>query len=95
MRPKTRDDPQALALRALAWMAEDGAALEGLLAASGLGVAELRARAGDPEFLGFALDYLMDDERRARAFAEAEGLAPEALTQARARLPGGDAPGWT
>lgn len=66
-----------------------------LLAASGLAPAEVRARAADPEFLGFVLDFVLSEEPLARAFAEAEGLAPEEAMAARARLPGGDAPHWT
>lgn len=93
--PPSAREAEAVALRALMWMAEDGAALAGLLAASGLAPAELRARAGEPEFLGFALDFVMEDEGRARAFAEAADLDPEALARARAALPGGDAPHWS
>ena len=88
-------EAEAVALRALMWMAEDGAALAGLLAASGLTPADLRARAGEPAFLGFVLDFVMEHEARARGGAARAGRGPEALARARAGLPGGDAPHWS
>lgn len=89
------DAAQAIALRALARIASDETELERLLVQSGLAPRSLRARASDPTFLGFVLDFVMGDEARARTLAEAEGLRPEDLTRARAALPGGDAPYWT
>jgi hypothetical protein len=85
----------ALALEALAWLAGDDDRLGALMAGAGLDAAALRARAADPEFLGFVMDWLMQDDDAAAAFAQARGLSPEALRAARAALPGGDAPDWT
>jgi hypothetical protein len=85
----------ALGRDALLWLAARPDDVAALLAASGLGAAALRARAADPELLGFVLDFVLADEARARAFAEAHGLAPDAALRARAALPGGDAPDWT
>lgn len=90
-----RDHAEAVALRALAWMAGAGDLLGGFLAATGLRPQDLRARAGDPDLLAAVLDHLMAEEPRAAAFCAAEGLAPEELQRARARLPGGTAPHWT
>lgn len=55
----------------------------------------MRARAGDPEFLGFVLDFLLSDEAALVAFAEESGLSPDRPLRARAALPGGQLPHWT
>ncbi|MEO1000355.1 MAG: DUF3572 family protein, partial [Pseudomonadota bacterium] len=69
--------------------------LGAFLASAGAGPADLRARAGDPAFLGFVLDFLLADEEAVRAFTSGAGHAPDAVLRARAALPGGDAPHWT
>lgn len=86
---------QDLGLQALAWMAGDAEVIGGLLAASGGDVGDLRARAAEPEFLGFVLDYLLSDESLLLAFCAASGVAPDRPARARAALPGGDLPHWT
>jgi hypothetical protein len=55
----------------------------------------VRARAADPEFLGFVLDFLLSDEAALVAFAEEAGIAPDRPLRARAALPGGELPNWT
>ncbi len=92
---RSRDEAARLGADALIWLADRPEDAAALLAASGLGPGALRARAGDPAFLGFVLDFVLDDEGRARGFAQAHGLAPDAALRARAALPGGDAPDWT
>lgn len=88
-------EAEALAVRALAWLAADAELIGRFLALSGAGPADLRARAAEPEFLGFVLDYLVADETMLLAFAAAEGIRPELAMRARAALPGGDLPDWT
>ena len=61
---------QALALRALAFLAEDPERLGRFLALSGMGPAELRTRASDPALLGGVLDHLLSDERLLLAFLD-------------------------
>ena len=97
MRPESIARPQAeaLAVQALAWMAGDAELIGRFLAAAGAGPAELRARAAEPEFLGFVLDYLLSDEAALIAFATAENIPPALPMRARAALPGGDLPNWT
>jgi hypothetical protein len=79
---------EALALRALAFLAEDPERLGRFLALTGLGPAELRMRAADPELLGGVLDHLLGDERLLMAFAEAREIRPEEVARARRVLPG-------
>jgi Protein of unknown function (DUF3572) len=87
--------PVSVGLDALLWLAGRPDDIAALLALSGIAPADLRSRSSEPGFLGFVLDFVLADEARARAFAEAHGFPPEAALRARAALPGGDAPDWT
>jgi hypothetical protein len=93
--PVGRAVAEALAVRALGWMAADPELTGGFLAAAGAGPGDLRARAAEPEFLGFVLDFLLANEPALVAFAAAEGINPDLPLRARAALPGGDLPNWT
>ncbi len=97
MRPESMARPQAeaLAVQALVWMAGDAELVGRFLAATGAGPADLRARATEPEFLGFVLDFLLSNEAALVAFALAENIRPELPMRARAALPGGELPHWT
>jgi len=90
-----RKQAETLAVRALGWMAADGELTARFLSLSGAGPAELRARAGDPDLLGFVLDFLLAEETVLLSFCEAEQVRPEHVTRARAALPGGELPNWT
>ena len=92
---KQKYDSETIALRALAFLASDQEAMGAFLGACGADIDTVKARAAEPEFLGFVLDHLLQDDASVIAFAEHEGIAPEAVLQARAALPGGDAPEWT
>ena len=84
--PETNKDPSTLALRALVWtLAEPTRALR-LLDVTGLAPADLRHRADDPAVLGAALGFLEGHEPDLLACAEGLGVAPTALTGARAAL---------
>lgn len=89
------DQAVDLAQGALIWIAGRPEALGALLSASGLGPEDLRARAADPEFLGFVLDHLMQSEAMLIDFARESAAPPGRVAEARAALPGGDAPNWT
>lgn len=86
---------QSLALNALAWIAAEEELRGAFLAASGASADDVAARAADPEFLGFVLDFLLSDEPALIAFAKANDFKPDAPLRARAALPGGDLPNWT
>lgn len=90
-----RSDAEALAIDALSWLAGRPEALGRFLASTGAGPAELRARATDPAFLGFVVDYMLSDEPLLMQFCADRSFQPEAPMQARAALPGGDLPHWT
>ena len=86
---------ETIAVAALGWLAAEEDRLGAFLAASGAGVAELRARAADPEFLGFVLDHILSDEAALLAFAAEERIPPGDVMAARHALPGGAEPAWT
>ncbi len=76
------DEPELLALRALAWAVSDEARASRLLALTGLDVAQLRARAGDPAVLSATIDFLASHEPDLIACAEALDIAPDHLAAA-------------
>ncbi|MEM8753529.1 MAG: DUF3572 domain-containing protein [Pseudomonadota bacterium] len=91
----TTDAAETLALKALGWIAGREELAGAFLGASGAAAEDLRARARDPEFLGFVLDFLLADEPALLAFCDDAGASPDAPMRARAALPGGDLPNWT
>lgn len=93
--PLPRDAAEMLGLEALGWIAGQEELAGRFLDATGASPAEMRARAGDPEFLGFVLDFLLADESALLAFAAEAGVPPDRPQRARAALPGGELPHWT
>lgn len=83
--PRSLDTDQAaaLALRGLAWLARDAERLGRFLALTGLGPADLRARANDPAILAAVLDHLLGHEGDLLDFCAEEGV--EAALPALAR----------
>ena len=79
-------DPEALAVRALGYLAADGDRLGRFLALTGIAPADIRAAAAQPGFLAGVLDYLLADEALLLAFGADSGIAPEAIGDARRRL---------
>lgn len=78
-----------LAIQGLSFIAEDMDRLGQFPALSGFGPAELRARAGDPAFLGGVLDFLLSDEALVVAFADWAAVDPVSVLALRQKLPGG------
>jgi len=82
---------ETVALKALAHIAADADILLRFLTISGLGAADLRRRAGEPELLAAVLDFVLSDDAITRSFAVTEGVTAETLHAARRALPGGTA----
>ena len=82
-------------LQALSWIAADDDLLGLFMDQAGTDSADVRARATDPAFLGFVLDFILQDDARVIGFAGAQGMAPEDVAGVRRALPGGDTPEWT
>ena len=79
-------DPAALALAALGWVLSDGARAGRLLALTGLTPEDLRSGLGDPATLAAILRFLEAHEPDLVACAEAVGVEPVALVEARRTL---------
>jgi hypothetical protein len=90
-----QESAQILALQALAWLVADDELLSAFLSATGAGLGDLRARAGDVDFQGAILDFLMMDDQRVIAFCDQHTLPYTAPQAARAALPGGAPIHWT
>jgi hypothetical protein len=83
------EEAQVIALKALTFLASDGDRLGAFLAACGLGPADLKSGAHNPQFLAGVMDYLLGDESLLLIFAENGGIDPGAIAGARRFLPGG------
>jgi hypothetical protein len=80
------DDPAAVALSALAWTLTDDSRASRLLALTGLEADDLRSRLTDPAVLEAALTFLESHQPDLLACADAIGVKPETLINARERL---------
>ncbi|MFY0633244.1 MAG: DUF3572 domain-containing protein [Vannielia sp.] len=90
-----RDSAETIALRALGWLAGNDELLPVFLGATGVSEAEVRARAGEPEFLASVLDFLAMDDAWITGFCDDSGLDYTLPMRARMALPGGDLTSWT
>lgn len=85
---QSRDAAEAIAARALGFIAGDPARLGRFLAESGLGPDNIRKAAGDPAFLPAVLDFILANEEDLVAFANELGIDPRHVGAARRLLPG-------
>ncbi|MFW5642334.1 MAG: DUF3572 domain-containing protein [Roseicyclus sp.] len=90
-----REVAETGALQALAWLAGEEDLLPVFLGTTGASAQDLRARAGDPEFLASLLDFVLMDDDWVLSCAAALGLPPGEIMAMRHALPGGAAPSWT
>ncbi len=81
---------EEIALRALAFIAQDDDRVARFLALTGLDGAAVRGLIGERGFQLAVLDHLSGDEAMLLAVAPAESLPPEAVGQARRALGGGE-----
>jgi hypothetical protein len=75
----SKETAQTVALKGLAFLAEDDDRVERLFALSGLDADALRAQADEPETLAAILDFLLGDEGLLIRFCEASGLDPKSI----------------
>ena len=90
----TKGQAEIVALNALGWLAEADL-LDAFQSATGADRETIRAAAGDAQFLGAVLDFILMDDAWVRGVCSAQGLPFDALVAARAALPGGEIPHWT
>jgi hypothetical protein len=79
-------DPVALALHALSWTVGEQARADRMLALTGLTGEDLRERATEPAVLAAVLGFLEAYEPDLVACAEALGVTPKVLVDAREML---------
>ena len=83
------------ALSVLAWLVCNEELLPVFLGATGASEDDLRARAGESEFLGSVLDFLMMDDAWVIEYCDGEGLPYDTPMRTRQSLPGGADVSWT
>lgn len=86
----SRDDAEAVGIRALAFVAGDPDLLPRFLSVTGIDAGRIRQAAREPGFLAGVLDFVLAHEPTVMAFSAASGLNPASLAAARRALPGGD-----
>jgi hypothetical protein len=75
--------PEAVAIRALGFMANRRREMDEFLAKTGLSRADLKRRPAEPEHLAAVLDFLIAHESMLLDFSRAVDLPPEAAYEAR------------
>jgi len=92
IRPKTpavsAHEAEALALRAIAYIAADEKRLSRLMALAGIAPQDLRERLSSRQFLAGILEFVLGDEAMVIDFAATAGLPPESVARALAALSG-------
>ena len=86
MRPRSTNDADALALSALATTLTDERRAQRFLDLTGIGTDELKRKASDPALLSALLRFLEAFEPDLVDVAEALGVAPTTLVEARRQL---------
>ena len=86
MSPETPNDPQALALAALAATLKDERRAQRFLELTGIGTDELRSGLGDPHVLSAVLSFLEAHEPDLVAVAQEVGVTPDKLVRARQEM---------
>ncbi|WP_170504764.1 DUF3572 domain-containing protein [Ruegeria arenilitoris] len=85
---------ETLALSVLGWLVGNEELLPIFLGSTGASTQDLRERAGEPEFLGSVLEFLMLDDSWVIAFCDANSVPYDLPGQARAALSGGADVHW-
>ena len=85
-----RDEAEALAIRALGFVAGDGELLPRFLAISGIAASDIRAAAREPGFLAGVIQFILAHEPTLIRFASETGIDPASVAAASRALPFGD-----
>ncbi|MFK7764829.1 MAG: DUF3572 domain-containing protein [Roseobacter sp.] len=93
--PYTQDSAETLGLKVLGWLAANEELLPVFQNASGVSEADIRANAGDAQFLGAVLDFVMMDDAWVVGCCEALSVPNTSIFEARQALPGGEQVNWT
>jgi hypothetical protein len=85
-----REEAEALAVNALAFVASDPELLPRFLAITGIEAGSIRQAAREPGFLAGVLQFILAHEPTLMRFAEETGTPPAAVGKALRALPSGD-----
>lgn len=88
--PLSAEESEALAIRALAFIAADATLLGRFLNLTGIEAAQIRRAAGESGFLAGVLAFIAAHEPTLMAFAADAGIDPASIGRAMSRLPAGD-----
>lgn len=91
----TQEAGEVFALNVLGWLVGQEDLLPVFLGATGASEADLKARAGDPEFLLSVLDFVMMDDAWIMSCSDALRVPYDRVASAKAALPGGMEVSWT
>jgi hypothetical protein len=83
-----RDDAETIALRAVAYLADDPQLLSRFLALTGTDAGQLRTQVNAPDFQVAVLDYMLGDESLLLTFCQESGIDPVVVAPAHALLSG-------
>ena len=81
-------ESSTIALQLIAFLASDLERMERFTSLSGINLGDMKEGALNPVFLGFMLDYALQDEALILAFAENQQISPQTLAIVRRQLPG-------
>jgi hypothetical protein len=85
-----REEAEALAVNALAFVASDPELLPRFLASTGIEAGSIRQAAREPGFLAGVLQFILAHEPTLMRFCEETGTPPAAVGKALKALPTGD-----
>jgi hypothetical protein len=91
----TAASAEVIGLKALEWLAAEDELFMMFLGSSGADIADVKAGAKDPDFLGSVLDFILMNDQWVQDFCDHETLTYMTPYEARQSLPGGDIPNWT
>ena len=77
-----RETAETVAIQGLAFLAEEPARLQRLLATTGLEPEDIRAQAETPALMLAVLEHLAADESLLLVFAASRGIAPDSIGRA-------------
>jgi hypothetical protein len=78
----SRQTAEALAIQALAFIAEEPERLGSFIAATGVAPEQIRDAARAPDFLAGVLEHMLSDENLLVAFADGAGIDPAEIARA-------------
>ncbi len=89
------EQAEVVALQALAWVVAEDDLRDVFLGASGASVDDLRSRAGDADFQGAVLGFLLMDDDWVVRFCDQHGFSYQTPYEAQQSLPGQGEVHWT